>query len=525
MNLGMQLNQGVRLEQTLSPQMLQSITILQMNTLDLETAIKQETEQNPLLELADTEEKDEADSLVEDYPEDYSDVNSDSDDVETGLIDDPDEKLIDWDKYFEEGFVDADRPLKDLNVPDPEEEEWIRQPTESQSMQDFLKNQLRSWKRPERIVVVVEYLIDCLDEKGYVQSALVQDVSTLQVRSGFKEVEEISPEYLASSNPDILEAEEVLQNKKELEEASFFVREAFHILQSLSPRGIGARNLRECLLIQAYSLPDFSLLAIRILEKHFESLKTLRYGVIAKELDVTTEEVQGAVQELSKLSPHPGVQISNSSIQMIVPDMSVVEEKPGVFKVIVKEAPFRSRLRINQTYRKLLMNSSTSKKDKEYIREKLNAANSFLRSVDNRQSTIELVMNAILKRQMDFFIKGPEYLHPMILQTIADDIQRDPSTVNRVTNGKYVETPYGIYELKQFFTNGLKQDDGSDLSSARILNAIKELIENEDRKKPLSDQALTNALEEKGIRIARRTVAKYREEELKILPARLRKEV
>jgi len=525
MNLGMQLNQGVRLEQTLSPQMLQSITILQMNTLDLETAIKQETEQNPLLELADTEEKDEADSLVEDYPEDYSDVNSDSDDVETGLIDDPDEKLIDWDKYFEEGFVDADRPLKDLNVPDPEEEEWIRQPTEYQSMQDFLKNQLRSWKRPERIVVVVEYLIDCLDEKGYVQSALAQDVSTLQVRSGFKEVEEISPEYLASSNPDILEAEEVLQNKKELEEASFFVREAFHILQSLSPRGIGARNLRECLLIQAYSLPDFSLLAIRILEKHFESLKTLRYGVIAKELDVTTEEVQGAVQELSKLSPHPGVQISNSSIQMIVPDMSVVEEKPGVFKVIVKEAPFRSRLRINQTYRKLLMNSSTSKKDKEYIREKLNAANSFLRSVDNRQSTIELVMNAILKRQMDFFIKGPEYLHPMILQTIADDIQRDPSTVNRVTNGKYVETPYGIYELKQFFTNGLKQDDGSDLSSARILNAIKELIENEDRKKPLSDQALTNALEEKGIRIARRTVAKYREEELKILPARLRKEV
>ena len=192
-----------------------------MNTLDLETAIKQETEQNPLLELADTEEKDEADSLVEDYPEDYSDVNSDSDDVETGLIDDPDEKLIDWDKYFEEGFVDADRPLKDLNVPDPEEEEWIRQPTESQSMQDFLKNQLRSWKRPERIVVVVEYLIDCLDEKGYVQSALAQDVSTLQVRSGFKEVEEISPEYLASSNPDILEAEEVLQNKKELEEASF----------------------------------------------------------------------------------------------------------------------------------------------------------------------------------------------------------------------------------------------------------------------------------------------------------------
>lgn len=525
MNLGMQLNQGVRLEQNLSPQMLQSITILQMNSLDLETAIKQETEQNPLLELTDTEEKSEADSLDDENFEENSEMSQEQDDVETGLIDDPDEKLIDWDKYFEEGFVDAERPLKDLNTPDPEEEEWNREATESQSMQDFLKNQLRSWKRPERIVVVVEYLIDCLDEKGYVQSALAQDVSTLQVRSGFKEVEEISPEYLASSNPDILEAEEVLQNKKSLEEASFVVREAFHVLQSLNPKGIGARNLRECLLIQAYSLPDFSVLAIQILEKHFDSLKALRYGLIAKELNVTTEEVQGVVQELSKLTPHPGVQITNSSIQMIVPDMSVVEEKPGVFKVIVKDPPLRSRLRINQTYKRLLMSSNTSKKDKEYIREKLNAANSFLRSVDNRQSTMELVMNAILKRQMDFFIKGPEHLNPMILQTIADDIQRDPSTVNRVTNGKYVETPYGVYELKQFFTNGLKQDDGSDLSSARILNAIKELIENEDRKKPLSDQALTNALEEKGIRIARRTVAKYREEELKILPARLRKEV
>jgi RNA polymerase sigma-54 factor len=242
MNLGMQLNQGVRLEQNLSPQMLQSITILQMNSLDLETAIKQETEQNPLLELTDTEEKSEADSLDDENFEENSEMSQEQDDVETGLIDDPDEKLIDWDKYFEEGFVDAERPLKDLNAPDPEEEEWNREATESQSMQDFLKNQLRSWKRPERIVVVVEYLIDCLDEKGYVQSALAQDVSTLQVRSGFKEVEEISPEYLASSNPDILEAEEVLQNKKSLEEASFVVREAFHVLQSLNPKGIGARN-------------------------------------------------------------------------------------------------------------------------------------------------------------------------------------------------------------------------------------------------------------------------------------------
>lgn len=523
MNIGMQMNQGVRLEQTLSPQMLQSITILQMNALDLETAIKQETEQNPLLELTDSEER--TDELNENRSEEDLDIRLEDDDVERGLIDDPDEKLIDWDKYFEEGFVDAERPLKDLNTPDPEEEEWSRQSTETQSMQDFLKAQLRGWKRPERIVVVVEYLIDSLDEKGYVQSALTQDIETIKVRSGFKEVEETSLEYLVASNLDILEAEEVLQRKKDLEEASFVVREAFHILQSLSPRGIGARHLQECLLIQAYSIPEFSPLAIRILEKHFKALKGLRYAAIAKELGVSTEEVQFAVQDLSKLSPHPGVLINNSPVQAIVPDMTVIEEKPGVFKVIVKDPPFRNRLRINQTYRKLLTSSGTSAKDKEYIRDKLNAANSFLRNIDNRQSTMELVMNAILRRQMDFFTKGPEHLKPMILQTIADDIQRDPSTVNRVTNGKYVEIPYGVYELKQFFTNGLRQEDGSDMGSARILNAIKQLIDGEDRKKPYSDQALTNALEEQGIRIARRTVAKYREEDLKMLPARLRKEV
>ena len=137
---------------------------------------------------------------------------------------------------------------------------------------------------------------------------------------------------------------------------------------------------------------------------------------------------------------------------------------------------------------------------------------------------MEIVMQAIIKHQKDFFLKGPEHLHPMVLQTIADDIGRDPSTVNRVTNGKYVETPYGVYELKQFFTSSVRQEDGTDLSSARVLQAIKNLIENEDKKKPFSDQKITDLLEQMDIQVARRTVAKYRED-LKILPARLRKEL
>ena len=158
------------------------------------------------------------------------------------------------------------------------------------------------------------------------------------------------------------------------------------------------------------------------------------------------------------------------------------------------------------------------------MREKLNAANTFIKSVDNRHSTIELVMNAILKKQHDFFAKGPENLKPMILQDIAEEINRDPSTVNRATNGKYVETPYGIYELKQFFSSGVTQSDGSSIGSAKILDTIRDLVANEDHSSPLSDQALADALESQGMKVARRTVAKYREE-LKILPARLRKAV
>ncbi|NLO24007.1 MAG: RNA polymerase factor sigma-54 [Fibrobacter sp.] len=499
MNLGIQINQGTRLEQSLSPQMIQSVNILQMNTLDLELAVKEELEQNPLLELAEdnslTAEREEHN--IDDTFEDKNEESKTGDDLD-----------IDWEDYFSEGFGDGDRPLKNTNTHDFEEDAWKNQTADTESIQDFLKNQLKNWKRPEYIVELVEYLIDSLDEKGFVQSS----PGSIGIVSE------------TSNNPYVLEIEEILQEKKLLEEASFAVREAFHILQSLNPRGIGARNLRESLLIQAYAQPHFSDLAILILESQFENLKALRYNAIAKELDVSLAQVQLAIQEFSKLTPHPGFLISNTPVPTIVPDMMVIETETGDFKIEVRELSFRSRLRINQTYKKLLTSNKTSEKDKEYIKEKLNSANAFLKNIDNRLSTMEIVMQAIIKHQKDFFLKGPEHLHPMVLQTIADDIGRDPSTVNRVTNGKYVETPYGVYELKQFFTSSVRQEDGTDLSSARVLQAIKNLIENEDKKKPFSDQKITDLLEQMDIQVARRTVAKYRED-LKILPARLRKEL
>lgn len=504
MDLGIQLKQGMKLEQNLSPQMLQSIKLLQMNSMELETTISQELEANPLLEMDET-----LDSRLEsiDAPTRES-SRQDGDDNSHDLMEPGMENTMDWAQYMEDGFRNAEAPFKDLGGRDPDEE-WRPEPTRGLSMQEVLRNQLREWKRPARIVKIVEYLIDCVGDDGFLSPA---DKNLLDA-----ETEQIQ------QDPDIAEVEEVLQQKKRLEDASYPVQEAFHVLQSFTPPGIGARNLRECFLIQAYRIPDFSPLAIRILEKEFDALKDLRYASIAKALGVSSEEVQKAVRELAVLSPHPGSQINNTPTQTITPDMEVVETEPGNFKVVMRREHI-PRLRINETYRKLLLSPTASKQDKNFVREKLNAANSFIKSVDNRRSTIELVMNAILKKQHDFFAKGPENLKPMILQDIADEVHRDPSTVNRATNGKYVDTPFGVYELKQFFSSGVPQEDGSAVGSAKILDSIRNLVANEDGTAPLSDQAITDALMRMGMKVARRTVAKYREE-LRILPARLRKTV
>lgn len=505
MSIGMQLGVNAKLEQNLSAQMLQSIGVLQMTTQELELAVKQEIEVNPLLEIADPD-----DHFDDDDIPSYSDRESDdSDNAEAGMLEERSQD-INWDDYFQEGFGDYDRPLKDLNQPDPEETEWKNQTRSTLNLQDKLLEQLRDWKRPPEIIKLVTYLIDSLDDKGYLQnSSQVNIVGQADI----------------SKTREITEIEEIIDGKLELENSSYNVQEAFHVLQSMTPRGIGARNLRECLLIQAYSIPDFSPLAIRILEDYFEDLKALRYSVIAKSLNVSTEEVQIAVRKLSILSPHPGYLINDVPVSYVTPDLEVVEDRPGEFKAVLKrESRFSNKLRINQTYRQLLLDSRTSKSDKEFIRERLNKANMFISNISHRESTLERVMNAIIKQQPDFFKIGPDHLRPMVQQEIADMLDlKNVSSVSRAVNGKFVETKYGIFELRSFFTNAVTQEDGEDLSQQKILNALKELIDAEDKSKPLSDDALAKALEEQGIKIARRTVAKYRENNLKILSARFRK--
>ena len=547
MDVGMHLGQSQRLEQNISPQMLQSITILQKNSLELETAIKEEVEANPLLEWDDEPLGESLDSTpdetrVSDSVDEVSDGKydagesdasldfgrgtlEDSADVDHGLLDDSSPSELNWAQYLEDGTDHTDMLYRESGSLQKDADDAFDRPQKDReaSLQDRLAMQLSDWKGTKELLEqlkqagcpesrfreLVEYLIDSLDENGFLQSA--DEMAMAKV--------------LADNDPLIIEIEKVIRGEIPLEKAKLPVVEAFHVLRGFNPKGIGARNLQECFIIQAESLEGFPAVSLRILKDHFEDLMALRYAKIAKDMGITTDEVQQAVSSLSRLAPHPGQQMSAAPNQIKVADMKVVEKR-GRFEVECYRRRFQKRLHLNQTYASLLNDSHLSKSDREYIQNNLNKAKEFMKAVDNRFSTMENVMMAIVKHQEPFFRQGPAFLKPMILQDIADEVGRDLSTISRVTNGKYVDTPYGIFELKQFFTSGVKQGSASSaevIGSAQILEAIKKLVDEENKKKPLSDQAIADALEKQGIKVARRTVAKYREEELKILPARLRK--
>lgn len=558
MNLGMQIGQSQRLEQNVSPQMLQAAAILQKTSQELDIAINEELSTNPLLELED--------EVPEDVgPDEGIDDSRDDDtlrevDFESGTLEDTadhDYDILDntldsdMERRLTDGSYDEDAPFKDLNAPSRDaSDEWDRpQKDRDKSLQDNLRDQLREWNGTPQLIAqledegcteehfrtLVQYLIDSLDENGFLQGA----------------PDEVMMKMSADKGEDkfVVEMERVIRNEISLDEASVPVAEAFHVLRGFTPRGIGARGIQECFIIQAQYIEGFPELTLRILEDYFDDLMDLRFAKIAKALSVPVDAVQQAVLSISKLTPHPGRLISNVPTQIKQVDLRV-ERKGGRFEVECTQDSWRKvkRLRVSKLYTDMLTDSKLDKAAREYILNNKRKAEEFISAANNRFSTMEKVMRAIVKRQPAFFKNGPAFLKPMILQDIATEVERDLSTISRVTNGKYVETPFGIFELKDFFTSGVRQQgkragvqpaaedvpldsaenvgDGGDddvVGSARILEAIKDLVDGENKKKPLSDQAIADALAAQGIQVARRTVAKYREERLKILPARQRK--
>lgn len=541
MEMGINVGMKTGLEQTLSPQLLQSVTILQKTSLELETAIRDELESNPLLEVDESvsdEDREVRESELEgsDVNDDYDarEDSSDGDDFERGALD----MGGDFDDYgsdrLGDGTREDDASFNEVNMMrESPEEEWDRPIKDfGKPLQEQLEDQLGIWKGTSKLFEdlaengcdethfreLVKYIISSVDEDGFLSSCDEDKISGIN-----------------SSDKFIVEIEKVIRGELDLNEnsVSLPVHEAFHVLHGFSPSGVGARNQRECFLIQANRIPGFPVLGIKILENCYEDLLALRYAKIGKTLGVSTEEVQAAVRAFARLSPHPGFQVARVPAHTISVDLKL-EEKNGKLEVKSVRSS-NSRLRVNSTYKALANSKSASKEDKAYIRAHVAKAEEFIKAVNNRYSTMEQVMGEILKRQKDFFTKGPAFLKPMVLQDIADEIGKDVSTVNRVTNGKFVDTPYGIFELKRFFTSGIKQKtsasgdgtaEGSEevVGSAQVIDAMKKMIDEENKKKPLSDQVISDKLAEMGMKVARRTVAKYRENVLHVLTASQRKQ-
>jgi RNA polymerase sigma-54 factor len=463
---------SLKLQQKLSFQMIQSLKLLQVNTLQLEQLLKTELEMNPVLETGEEEEleqetkEEKKDDAEDTSPEDELEVNEDK---------------VDWEEYLEDGFEMGSAQQDEI---DPNKEYYEPTQVRQVSLEENLENQLAEKKLSERQNLLVKFLIGCLDFDGYLRIA----------------VGEIA-EFTGVSVSEVMDSLQIIWN--------------------MDPPGIGARDLQECLRLQLRRRPLDTTVALRIIDEAWELFEKWKIPDIAKRFDIDMTEVQRAVDIIKTLHPKPGSLISGDKPTTIVPDL-IVEKVDDEFVVMLNDRS-TPMLHINKTYAKMLSRGSVVRKEvKNYIREKLNSAAWLVRSIEQRRTTMLKVMYAIIERQNDFFEKGPPNLGPLKLQDIADMIGMHVSTVSRVTSNKYVQTMHGIFELKYFFPESMGQDaQGGDISSETIKNRIRELVENENTKKPLSDQKLSDILSRENFKVARRTVAKYREQ-LKLVPARLR---
>lgn len=471
--MNLSLDMSMKLQQKLSFQMIQSLKLLQVNTLQLEQMLKTELEMNPLLVAGD-------DDTVEVKEED-TDKKEDADEAgeDTDLT--VDEDTVDWENYLEEGF---DLGYSGREEIDHNEERYEPTPVYQSTLEEHLTGQISEKKLPRRKQLLVQFLIGSLDADGYLRISLEDIVN-----------------YTKTSMP---EAEEALQ-----------------ILWSFDPPGVGARSLKECMTLQLRARGKEGTLAWRIVDEKWDLFEKLKIPEIARELGVEPRTVQDAIDDLKTLNPKPGYEYNAEKPSTIIPDL-IVEKIEGKFVAMLNDRSIPS-LHINRSYATMLKKGSTARLEvKKYLREKFNSASWFIGAIEQRKATILKVMNAIVEHQKEFFEKGPPHLSPLRLQDIADTIKMHISTVSRVTSNKYVQTPHGIFELKYFFTEAVVKDaEGFDISSQRIKMRIRQMIETEDPKDPLSDQKIAYTLSAEQLAVARRTVAKYREQ-MKILPARLR---
>ncbi len=472
----------IKLSQKLSPQQIQLMKMIQLSTLELEQKIESEIGENPALE-----------SGKEELSNDFSELDNGNESLKASEID--------INQYVSDTEIPSYK-LYTNNYSNDKEDNSIPF-SGGISFHQFLSQQIGNLILPEDEIQIAEFIIGRIDNSGYLRrnnEELIDDLAFTQ-------------NIIVDNN---------------------LIEKIVRSVQSLEPTGVGARSLQECLLLQLLKKkkdrPELEN-AIKIIKVHFDLFSLKHYQKLQEKLSINKEELKKALDIISKLNPKPGGALAsiNQNTQIVPDFILTVDEGELNVSLNQRNAP---ELRVSNTYKEMLLGylKSDSKLESQeeavqFIKQKLDSARWFIDAIKQRHQTLSLTINAIIEIQKEYFITGDEKkLKPMILKDIADMISMDISTISRVANSKYIETPYGTKLLKTFFSEGLKKEDGEDVSSIEIKNILEQLISEENKKKPLTDNILSTKMKEKGYIVARRTVAKYREQ-LEIPVARLRKEL
>ena len=465
--MALELKQSLKLSQQLvmTPQLQQAIKLLQLNRLELAEHCMTEMLENPVLEES-IDEVDKKDVQAEKKEKAEEERIKELDAKKTEELDG-----INWDNYISHQSSHSKSEERGFRDHDAEVPNYEATLTRAATLSEHLTSQLQLCRLDETQHRIGTTILGNLNEDGYLLMS----------------VEEIAQKL--SCNPE--DVEEVLLQ-----------------IHEFDPLGVGARDLRECLLIQSRQIPNNTVVRT-LIKNHLKDLENRNHSAISKVTGYTKEQIQEAVKLISGLEPKPGRQFYDETYQYITPDIYVYKGKDDYLIVLNEDG--LPRLRISHLYQSLLKNQAAKGFTKEYINDKLRSALWLIRSIHQRQRTIYKVTESIVKMQREFLERGIAYLKPMVLRDVADDIGMHESTVSRVTSNKYVHTPQGIFELKYFFNSGIKSVEGSSVASESVKEKIKELILSEDARRPYSDQELVELLRKKNIDIARRTIAKYRE--------------
>lgn len=498
MKTGLQQSTGLRQELKINPRLYQAMDLLHMPLLDLQQHLKQELLTNPFLELVEPEDED------DDTP-DADEASIEAQDLtepEAAAEPEPEKSgadEVDWEAVLLDGFETGGQREEH------EQQEWYEPVTvDTKDLSDHLTEQLALLDLSPRQAFLADEFVGNINDDGYLACPLEE------IQRGVNELLEREAEErdLDVDVPGFTDAE---------------MLSMLAIVQDLDPAGVGARDLRECLLLQLRAAGQRESLAHRLVAEAFEELIAHRWSELSKRFGISAQDVQGAADEIAKLDPKPGLRFSAGTDNYIIPDL-VVEKIDGHYHIFLNDGNL-PRLKLSRTYQEIARDKKRfDTESKDFIASKLNSANWMIQAIEQRRQTMLKVMHYIVDRQREFFERGVQALKPLTLREVAEAVGMHESTVSRVTNEKFVQTPRGVLPLKFFFSSGLSTADGDDVSARGIKDQIEKLVSGEDPKNPLTDQAIVEILQQTGVQIARRTVAKYRDQ-LGVLPARMRKRV